>query len=109
MEIPSHSTGEFYIHLSIPQDTVYLHQHWETWVTFKKGENPEGGTFFNQEYAVRVYIDTPLQMVKNQYQEDSSVFNLYEVIILIIIALTILLGVLAVWIYKKNNPPTSNL
>lgn len=61
--------ANFYIYLFMPGSKDYLNQHWETWVTFKHGKDSEVG-MFNQEYAVRVYIDTPKNLVIDNNNHD---------------------------------------
>jgi len=70
--IPSKEKGEFYIYLNIPNVDENLGQHWETWVTFKKGERT--GSFINKEYAIRVYIDTPEKNTDND--QDNGVLSI---------------------------------
>lgn len=69
--IPPHNSANFYIYLSIPESSEYLNQHWETWITFKQGTQKSGGGLFNQEYAIRTYIDTPKKVeISNNQNND---------------------------------------
>ena len=61
--------AHFYIHLNIPEREENLNQNWEVWAIFKLGSNG----FVNQEYAVRVYIDTPKKVeINNNPNNDLS-------------------------------------
>jgi hypothetical protein len=61
--------AHFYIHLNIPEGEENLNQNWEVWAIFKLGSNG----FVNQEYAVRVYIDTPKKVeIKDNHNNDFS-------------------------------------
>lgn len=60
--IPPDDSVSFYIYLYVPESKDHLKQNWEAWVTFKK-EYQDG--IFNQEHAVRIYIDTPIIMTNN--------------------------------------------
>jgi hypothetical protein len=73
--IPPHSSANFYIYLSIPESSEYLNRHWETWITFKQGTQESGGGMFNQEYAIRTYIDTP-QKVEISNNPNNDLFSI---------------------------------
>ena len=105
--IPTNDTISFYIYLDIPESEENLEQHWETWVTFKE-ENQE--SIFNQEHAVRVYIDTPIELANsnNYSQYDSSMqrkdyINVTLLAISISIVFTIILLALVILTFKKNK------
>jgi len=66
--VPPHSSAAFYIYLDIPENKEHLNQHWETWITFKK----EKKQFINIENAVRLYIDTPIEIITNDNQGSDS-------------------------------------
>ena len=98
-------TASFYIYLNIPEIEENLNQHWEIWATFKLGS---GGGMFNQEHAVRVYIDTPVEAEVDQGHDspylvigDQIQFSTSDIAIMVIV---ITLLVLAVLIYKKKKP-----
>jgi len=60
--IPSNTSNNFYIHLSIPNEikNQTLSQHWETWAAFKINYASENASSSLKEgYLVRIYIDTP--------------------------------------------------
>lgn len=73
--IPPKSIGIFYIHLFIPENNDTLNPHWETWVTFKGGKQEYTEGFFHQEYAVRVYIDTPEKLASSD-NPDNDVLSI---------------------------------
>ena len=88
--------------MSIPETKENLNQHWETWITFKEGKSNESGGFINQEFAVRVYINTPEYYknkadTKNSFQQDFNI--LYFVFLLVII---IILIITIIVFYKKK-------
>ena len=102
IRISPNEIGEFYIHLNIPETKENLNQHLETWITFKEGKSNESGGFINQEFAVRVYIDTPEYYeykadTKNSFQQDFNI--LYFVFLLVII---IILIITIIVFYKKK-------
>lgn len=90
--IPGNSTSEFFIHLNIPKDSNYLDKHWEIWVTFKVEES----NFINFEHAVRLYIDTPVDL-KEDSNIDSTTFVLVFVFLIFIVFLFI------IYFYKKKT------
>jgi hypothetical protein len=107
-EIPSNSTGSFYIYLDIPKEDENYEQHWETWVTFKKGIQEQGGGFFNQEYAIRIYVDTPEKTTDTDENgipliivEDQE--NIHWIGFLIIPIIILILIVILVIKRKKTN------
>lgn len=111
LAIPPNNDGEFYIYLDIPDNKECLDQHWETWVTFKEGEQNRNGGFFNQECAVRVYINTPEQVTigNNQGQDFLSItigdqikVPLLDIALAAVIA-TILLIIVTLVIKKKKS------
>ena len=66
--IPPYSKDAFYIYFDIPEKEEYLNQHWETWITFKTKEQQ----YINIENAVRLYIDTPIELITSNDQNDDS-------------------------------------
>ena len=104
IKISPNEIGEFYIYFDIPKTKENLNQHWETWITFKKGEGNEDVSQINQEFAVRVYIDTPEYMnnkldKRNSFHQDVN--NTY--IIFFMITLIILIIILIYFNKKKKN------
>ena len=95
--IPSNSTREFYVHLDIPENEELTDEHWETCVTFKLGKQDYGGGLFNQEYAVRVYMDTPVEVTIGNHQG-------YDLLYIALAAVTAI-AVLIIWklVIKKNR------
>jgi len=83
----------FYIYLDVPEKEEYLKQYWETWITFKE-EHQDG--IFNQEYSVRTYIETPINIVKNHFtitkKEYITILPILIVVIVIIIIILALSG-----------------
>ena len=102
--IPPKEKGEFYIYLNIPNVDENLGQHWETWVTFKKGERT--GSFINKEYAIRVYIDTPEKTTNNGISsitvEDQIKIPLQDVAIALI-AIALITTLTAFFLKKKKT------
>ena len=81
-------TAFFYIQLLVPEKNEVLDQHWETWITFKEEKANTSSGLFNQEYAVRMYIDTPSEFLKentlNKSVEDFDLFPIYILVPFII-------------------------
>ena len=88
----------FYIYLDIPESEEQLGQHWETWVTFKQELS---GGMFNQEHAVRVYIDTPGEAAISDIVGNQIRFSLLDIVITAVIA--IILIILGILVYKKKK------
>jgi hypothetical protein len=104
--IPPRSSGIFYIHLNIPKTKNTVNKKWESWITFKSADKE----FFNIEYAIRFYIDTPTN-VPGIEDDDGDFFSiklgdpftitLSSVAIVIAIFLTVF--VLKLKIKRKNK------
>ncbi len=94
--IPPHKSADFYIYLSMPESDEYLSQHWETWITFKQGTQESGGGLFNQEYAIRTYIDTPKK-------GDQIKISASDIIILVAIAITLAIVYIAIRNKKSRS------
>lgn len=69
--ISPYSSANFYIYLSIPESDESLNKHWEIWITFKDSD----GGLFNQEYAIRTYIDTPQKAIIND-NKNHDIFSI---------------------------------
>jgi hypothetical protein len=83
-----------------------LNQHWETWITFKR----EKKQFINIENAVRLYINTPIELINNDDQGSDSLsiatgdqinIPLIDFIIVAVIVTLIIIGFLV--IRKKKS------
>jgi hypothetical protein len=100
--IPPSGIAKFYILLDIPAKDETLNQHWETWITFQLDDNNAGGEIFEREYAIRVYIDTPLDaVINNSYISSNS--NDYTIYYLIIAVIAITSLVLIILFYRKKE------
>ncbi len=95
-------TVSFYIHLDIPESEEYLSQHWEIWPTFK--QNKSQG-MFPFEQAVRLYINTPTELITNSNQGSDSLsivigdkikIPLFDVAIVAIIILLLIIGLIVI-------------
>ena len=104
--IPPGSTGIFYIHLNIPKNKETVNQKWESWITFKAVDKE----FFNIEYAIRLYIDTPLDV--SGIDEEGG--NLYSIkkedqftvplsSVLIVMAIIAVILIVSIKMKKKKN------
>ena len=104
MTIPPSDIGKFYIFLYIPENKEILDKHWEVWVTFQLDDNDAGGEIFEREYAIRVYIDTPLEVANNNsfLNSNSNNYN-YNLYYIIIGATITTLIALAIVFYKKKK------
>ena len=105
--IPPKDSISFYVYLDIPKIEEHLKQHWETWVTFKE-ENQK--SIFNQQHAIRLYIDTPVDLINsnNCSINESSIqrkdyINVTLLVIVISIVFTILLLALVSLTFKKKK------
>jgi len=104
--IPPQSSAAFYIYLDIPEKEENLNQHWETWITFKR----EKKQFINIENTIRLYIDTPTELITNDNQDSDSLsiatedqinIPLIDFIIVAVIVILIIIGFLV--IRKKKS------
>jgi len=85
----------FYIYLDVPENEEHLEQHWETWVTFKQELT---GGIFDQEHAVRVYIDTPIEATIKNNQDQPPLSD--AVIVAVVVISLLIFGTL---VYKKKK------
>lgn len=104
--ISPQSSATFYIHLNIPESKEYLNQHWETWITFKQ----EKKQFINIEAAIRLYINTPMELITNNDQNsdalsissgDQNKLTFFDIAIAAVIIL-ILLTISILFVKKKK-------
>ncbi|KYK27976.1 hypothetical protein AYK20_07610 [Thermoplasmatales archaeon SG8-52-1] len=89
----------FYIYLDIPDSPQNYNQHWEVWPTFKNEETQ----FFNLEHSVRLYIDTPAEIIND---DEGNIFDFFNIqnsvlILIIMIAALTLFFIIRKKIYKK--------
>lgn len=102
-------TSDFYIYLNIPEKKENLNQNWEVWVTFKKGYQDQAPSMFQQEIAIRTYIDTPstyseINLNDGLYATTGSETNMLTTVelgISIILILSIL--IMALFIYNRRK------
>ena len=76
----------FYIYLYVPKREENVQQHWETWITF---EQESSGSIFNQEHAVRIYMDTPKEIAINNQPQGLPM----SLIMTISIAIFVIIGI----------------
>ncbi|MBU0498054.1 MAG: hypothetical protein KKC68_07720 [Candidatus Thermoplasmatota archaeon] len=94
-------TVSFYIHLNVSENEENLNQQWETWITFYQ-ETSEG--LFNQEYAVRMYIDTPLLASGNNTQNHGDAENNDQnIVYLALLATAVVFIIFMTLVYNKKN------
>jgi len=97
-DTPPGDNAYFYIYLNIPESQENLNQSWEVWAIFELGANG----FVNQEYAVRVYIDTPKKSeVINELTEPGQTSDL-NLVIIIAIPMIILSSIAIFFITRKK-------
>lgn len=103
--IPPNSNAIFYIYLNIPEETENLNKHWETWIVFKQEEKQ----FFNIENALRLYIDTPTEIITINDQDSDSFsiaigdqinIQLFDIAMIAFIITLLIIGILVI---KKNK------
>jgi hypothetical protein len=100
--IDAHANASFSIFLTIPQRNDLFDQHWETWVTFSP-HTENDSDIFSQEYAIRVYIDTPA--VSAQPSIPGSNAQEHDFVPLLLTAGAIITGSLLAlfWFWKKKS------
>ena len=95
--IPPDESATFYIYLDIPEDKEYFNQNWESWITFKR----EKQEFINIEVAVRLYIDTPLELITDNDQDSGAtsisigeqiMLPFFYVLVVIVLLLVLFIG-----------------
>jgi hypothetical protein len=97
-----YASASFSIVLSIPKRNDLFDQHWETWVTFTPHKE-HGDGLFSQEYAIRVYIDTPVSSTQPS-TPDSNAQDYTFFTLLLIIGAIITASLLALfWFWKKKS------
>jgi len=98
--IPENSSKDFYIYLQIPDSDDNYNQSWEVWATFKS----DTGGLIQQEYAIRIYIDTPTKSTdEKQDQTSNENDNLYQLpIIIFLIALFSIIAISIINLKKKK-------
>lgn len=96
--VPPKTSRNFYIYLNIPNNEDNLNKNWETWITFKGGEQEPGEGIFNFEYAIRTYIDTPINI---KTEENKQNIQPTPIFILTIAILTIIL--VGILLHKKKR------
>ena len=102
-------SGDFYIYLDIPETQENLNQNWEVWITFKKGYQEEAPSMFQQEIAIRTYIDTPSTISDVNLNDglyattgpDTDMLTTVELGISIILILFII--IIALFIYSRRK------
>jgi hypothetical protein len=99
--IRPYATESFSIFLTIPKRNDLFDQHWETWVTFTP-HGEENDEVFSQEYAIRVYIDTPVLSTQPRFPDSNA--QEHDFLTLLVIAGAITIGSLLalLWIWKKK-------
>jgi hypothetical protein len=100
--VDSYATASFSISLIIPQRSDLFNQHWETWVTFTP-HREHGNGIFSQEYAIRVYIDTPISSDQSSISDSNA--HGYDFFTFLFIAAGITTGCLLtlLWFWKKKS------
>lgn len=100
--VGSFSTASFSISLTVPQRDELYDQHWESWVTFTP-HGEQGNGVFSQEYAVRIYIDTPISTDQPSIPDSNSPGT--DLVTFLFIAGGIITGSLIafLWFWKKKS------
>ena len=100
--VDPYEMASFSVFLIIPQRNNLFDQHWETWVTFTPHKEHNGGVF-SQEYAIRVYIDTPVLSTQPSTPDSNAQEHDFFTFLLIIGAI-ITGSILAFfWFWKKKS------
>jgi len=97
-----HAIASFSIFLTIPKRNDLFNQHWETWVTF----TPHGEydhSVFSQEYAIRVYIDTPVLSIQPSISDSNAQEHDFFAPLLIAGAITTGSLLAIFWFWKKKS------
>jgi hypothetical protein len=100
--IDSFEQASFFVSLLVPPRDTLFDQHWESWVTFIPHSEHSNGVF-SQEYAVRLYIDTPVSSDQPSIS-DSDVSGTDFITFLFIIGGILIGSLLALlWFWKKKS------
>ena len=100
--VDPYAIASFSIFLTIPQRNDLFDQHWEAWVTFTPHREHDNGVFF-QEYAIRVYIDTPVSSAQPSIPDSNA--QEHDFFTLLLITGAIITGSLLAlfWFWKKKS------
>jgi len=101
--VAPYASASFSIVLSIPKRNDLFDQHWETWVTFTP-HSEHGDGIFQQEYAVRVYIDTPASSDQPSIPDSNTQDYTFFILLVLLAALIIGSIVVFYWVRKKKSP-----
>ncbi len=99
--IRPNATESFSIFLTIPELNDLLNQHWETWITMTPHQDGTS-SIFSQEYAVRLYIDTPTSSAQPSIP-DSNTIGADLLVLLLIAGVVIMGGILAFYLLLKKK------
>ncbi len=99
--VDSFGKASFSISLVVPQRADLFDRHWESWVTFTP-HTLHGNGVFSQEYAIRVYIDTPISSDQPSIPETNDPRT--DFFTFLFIASVIITGSLLalIWFWKKK-------
>jgi hypothetical protein len=97
-----HANASFSIFLTIPKRNDLFNQHWETWVTFTPHGEYDNGVF-SQEYAIRVYIDTPVSSTQPSIPDSNALEHEFFIPLLIAGAISAGSILAFFWFWKKKS------
>jgi hypothetical protein len=100
--VDPYTIASFSIYLTIPQRNDLFDQHWETWVTFTPHKEHDNG-IFSQEYAIRVYIDTPVSSTQPSIPDSNAQEHDFFTLLLIAGAITTGSLLALFWFWKKKS------
>ena len=100
--VDSYAIASFSISLVIPQRNDLFDQHWETWVTFTP-HSEHGNGIFSQEYAIRVYIDTPVSAAQPSIPDSNAQEHDFFILLLIVGGIAIGSLLTLFWFWKKKS------
>jgi hypothetical protein len=100
--VDSFAKASFSISLVVPQRIDLFDQHWESWVTFTP-HTMHGNGVFSQEYAIRIYIDTPISSDQPSIRDSNATGT--DFFTFLFIAGGIAIGSLLtfIWFWKKKS------
>ncbi len=100
--VDSYALASFSISLIVPQRSDLFNQRWESWVTFTP-HREHGNGIFSQEYAVRVYIDTPVSSEQLRIPDSNTQGSDFFTFLFIAGGITTVSLLTLIWFWKKKS------
>jgi len=100
--IPAHSTGSFYIYISIPNESKnqIFDSRWEIWAALQiDAVSGEQSSLFGEGYLVRVYVDAP----KSPFTPNDSGFVVSPFHLVLLLVVFIFIISLLIFYYHRRK------